>query len=50
MIKYTYNIVYIEIITKIKHYTTIEAGCFNECIKKFNDEFSGYEIIEVVRL
>ena len=53
MIKYKYNIVLEETtisMMKIKHFKSIEASCFDECIKKCKEEFSCWEIIEVVRL
>lgn len=53
MVKYKYNIVYIHIFTKIKHYITIESTSFNLMLQKFKKDIdynNEYEIIEVVRL
>ena len=53
MIKHTYNIVCEETtlsLIKIKHFIKIEAVSFDECIKKYKEQYESWEIIEVVRL
>ena len=35
--------------TTLKKPITVRRSV-NECIKKFNDDFGGYEIIEIVRI